>query len=154
MRTLTPTRLSYLRVSDRRRKHAEIGPESFGIVVCRSVCTVPGILGLVWPSVRPKSGSKTKISGPVSSAEPVGPRVLGRGRGLRLPPFARRQLHPPVRLNHRYGSNRSPPVGLRPARGPIFMFYRLKSGPEANFPARKHMSAELNLPVWPTTGMA
>ncbi len=27
-------------------KQAEIGPESFGIVVCRLVGTVPGILGL------------------------------------------------------------------------------------------------------------
>ncbi len=58
-------------------KHAEIGPESFGIVVCRFVGTVPDILGLVWPSFRPKSGSKSKISGrilksfrgPFSSAE-------------------------------------------------------------------------------------
>ena len=46
-----------------RPKHAEIGPESFGIVVCRFVGTVPDILGLVWPSFRPKSGSKSKISG-------------------------------------------------------------------------------------------
>ncbi len=40
-----------------------MGPESFGIVVCRFVGTVPDILGLVWPSLRPKSGSKSKISG-------------------------------------------------------------------------------------------
>jgi hypothetical protein len=54
-----------------------IGPESFGLVVRRSVGTVPDILGLVWPSFRPKSGSKSKISGrilksvrgPFSSAE-------------------------------------------------------------------------------------
>ncbi len=58
-------------------KHAEIGQSSFGIFVCRSVGTVPGILGLVWPSFRPNSGSKSKISdrilkrfrGPFSSAE-------------------------------------------------------------------------------------
>ncbi len=58
-------------------KHTEIGSESFGIVVRRSVGAVPGILGLVWPSFRPKSGSRSKISGrilerfrgPVSSAE-------------------------------------------------------------------------------------
>ena len=44
-------------------KHAEIGPESFGIVVCRFVGTVLDILGLVWPSFRPKSGSESTISG-------------------------------------------------------------------------------------------
>ncbi len=44
-------------------KHAEIGPESIGIVVCRFVGTVPDILGLVWPSFRHKSGSKSKIPG-------------------------------------------------------------------------------------------
>jgi hypothetical protein len=58
-------------------KHTEIGPELFGIVVCRFVGTVPDVLGLVWPSFRPKSGSRSKISGrilniyrgPFSSAE-------------------------------------------------------------------------------------
>ncbi len=44
-------------------KHAEIGQESFGLVVCRSVGTVPDILGLIWPRFRPHSGSKSKISG-------------------------------------------------------------------------------------------
>ncbi len=52
-------------------------PESFGIVVCRFVGTGPDILGLVWPSFRPESGSKSKIPGrilqssrgPLSSAE-------------------------------------------------------------------------------------
>ncbi len=44
-------------------KHAEIGPESFGVVVCRAVGTVPGIWGLVWRRFRPKSGSKWKMSG-------------------------------------------------------------------------------------------
>ncbi len=43
-------------------KHAEIGPESFGIVLCRSVGNVPGILHLVWPRFRHDSGSKSKIS--------------------------------------------------------------------------------------------
>ncbi len=42
---------------------AEIGPESFGSLVFRSVGTVPDILGLAWPSFRPKSGSKSKIPG-------------------------------------------------------------------------------------------
>jgi hypothetical protein len=31
--------------------------------VCRFVGIVPGILGLVWPSFKPKSGSKSKIPG-------------------------------------------------------------------------------------------
>jgi hypothetical protein len=31
--------------------------------VCRSVGTVPYILGLVWRRFRPKSGSKSKIPG-------------------------------------------------------------------------------------------
>ncbi len=44
-------------------KHVEIGPEPFGIVVCRSVGTVSGILGLVLLPVRPKSSSKSKNSG-------------------------------------------------------------------------------------------
>ena len=57
-------------------KHAEIGPESFGIVVCRFVGTVPDILGLVWPSFRPKSGSKSKISG----------RILNNFRALLAQP--------------------------------------------------------------------
>ena len=43
-------------------KHCEIGPESFGIVVFRFVGTPPGILGLVWPSFRPKYASKPTIS--------------------------------------------------------------------------------------------
>ena len=43
--------------------------------LCRSAGTVPDILGLVWLSFRPKSDSKSKISGgsfkgPCSSAEP------------------------------------------------------------------------------------
>ncbi len=45
----------------------------------RFVGTVPGTLGLVWPSFRPKSGPKSKISGriiksfpgPLSSAKPM-----------------------------------------------------------------------------------
>ena len=44
-------------------KRAAIGPESFGIVVCRFVGTVSDILGLVWPSFRPKSGSESQTSG-------------------------------------------------------------------------------------------
>ncbi len=49
-----------------------MGPEVFGIVVCRSVGAVPDILGLVWRSFRPKSGSESKISG----------RILKISRGL------------------------------------------------------------------------
>ncbi len=33
--------------------------------MCRLVGTVPDIVGLVWPSFRPKSDSKSKISGRV-----------------------------------------------------------------------------------------
>ncbi len=44
-------------------KHAKIGAESFGIVVCRFVGTVPDVFGLVWTSFRPRSGSKSKIPG-------------------------------------------------------------------------------------------
>ena len=40
--------------------------------MCRFVGTVPDILGLVWPSFRPKSGSKSKIPG----------RILKCFRGL------------------------------------------------------------------------
>ncbi len=35
--------LSSLDAAELSSKHAEIGPESFGIVVCRSVDTVPDI---------------------------------------------------------------------------------------------------------------
>ncbi len=55
-------RLSYLTGSD-RRQHAEIGPESFGIVVCQFVGTMPDILGWVWPSFGHHSVLKTKIAG-------------------------------------------------------------------------------------------
>ncbi len=58
-------------------KHAELGPEAFGIIVFRFVGTVPDILGLVWRRFRPNSGSESKIPsrilkyfrGPFSSAE-------------------------------------------------------------------------------------
>jgi hypothetical protein len=48
--------------------------------VCRSVGTVPGILGLVWLRFRPHRGSKAKIAGrilkscrgPFSAASPMG----------------------------------------------------------------------------------
>ncbi len=43
-------------------KHADIGPESFGIVVCQSMGTMPGILGFVWLRFRPTSGSKSMMS--------------------------------------------------------------------------------------------
>ncbi len=43
-------------------KHAEIGSESFGVVVGMFVGTVPDILGLVWPIFRPNSDPKSKIS--------------------------------------------------------------------------------------------
>ncbi len=60
-------------------KQTEIGPESFGIVVCRFVGTGPDILGLVWPNFRPESGVKSRTygrilkscRGPCSSAENI-----------------------------------------------------------------------------------
>ncbi len=62
-------------------RHSEIGPESFGIIVCRFVGAAPDVLGLVWPSFRSKSDSKSKAPGwiltslarPFSSAEPPNP---------------------------------------------------------------------------------
>ncbi len=55
--------------------------------MCRFVGTVPDILGVVWPSFSPKSGSKSQISGrilksfrgPFSSAEQA--PFLGEGGG-------------------------------------------------------------------------
>jgi hypothetical protein len=60
-------------------KHADIGPESFGIVVGRFVGTVPDILGVVWPSFRSKSGSKSKIPGRIRKSFPV-PIDIFKGR--------------------------------------------------------------------------
>ncbi len=57
-------------------KHAEIGTGSLGIVVCRSVGTVQCMFGLVWHRFRPKSGSKSNISG----------RILKSCRGLLAQP--------------------------------------------------------------------
>jgi hypothetical protein len=77
--TFPQLRLVYLTVESfgSSPKHAGIGQESFGVVVCWFVDTVAYILGLVWPSFGPKSGLVSKISGrilerfrgPVSSAE-------------------------------------------------------------------------------------
>ncbi len=50
---------------------------TFGVVVCRSVGTVPGILGLVWLSFRPKSGSRSKASGRIHESF-RGPFLLSR----------------------------------------------------------------------------
>ncbi len=44
---LSITKLSHSFKVSGRRRNAEIGPGSFGIVVCRFVGTVPDILGLV-----------------------------------------------------------------------------------------------------------
>ena len=51
-----------------------------GVVVRWFVGTVPDILGLVWPSFRPKSGPKSQISG----------RILKSVRG----PFSSAELRP------------------------------------------------------------
>ncbi len=56
----TPTRLTQCTSFGASPKHSELGPELVGRVVCRSVGTVPGILGLVWLRFRPNSGSKSK----------------------------------------------------------------------------------------------
>ncbi len=50
-----------LKTSDRRRKHAGIGPESFGILVCRSVGSAPGIFGLVLSGVGADLGPNSTI---------------------------------------------------------------------------------------------
>ncbi len=55
--------ISHIKNFGSSSKHTEICPESGGIVVCMFVGTVPDIWGLFWPSFRPKSGSKSKISG-------------------------------------------------------------------------------------------
>jgi hypothetical protein len=59
------TRLSYLSLKSfgSSSKRAETGPKAFGIIVRRFVRTVPSTLGLVWPHVRPRSGSKSNIPG-------------------------------------------------------------------------------------------
>ncbi len=54
--------------------------------MCRFVGTVPDILGLLWPSFRPDSGSKSNISGRIlkSFQGPFGSADLGWGRDLDL----------------------------------------------------------------------
>jgi hypothetical protein len=66
--------------------HADIGRESFGIVVCRFVGTVSDILGLVWPRVRLNAGSNSEISG----------RIPQRCRG----PFSSAEESPPPKRPH------------------------------------------------------
>ncbi len=69
-------------------KHAEVGPESFGLVVRRLGGTVPDIFGLVWPSFRPNSCSKSKISGRIVGYP--GPTAHARAPGDPFyRPFAR-----------------------------------------------------------------
>ncbi len=122
-------------------KDSEIGPESCGILVCRFVGTVPCILGLALRSYRPKSDSKSKISGRILksfralSAEAENIRsqiyvVLGPGSlGPDLGPISS-ALRP-----------KPPPEALRPfssALGPKHYktTYRSASGPEIGFPGR------------------
>ncbi len=75
-------------------EHAEIGPESFGIVVHRSAGTAQGILGLVWLRSKRDSGSESKIHGriltsfrgPCSFAKMMGRQSGGwRASGARSP---------------------------------------------------------------------
>ncbi len=49
-------------------KHAESGPESFGIGWCRFVGTAPGILGLVSSGLGADLGSKSTIPGRIHSS--------------------------------------------------------------------------------------
>ncbi len=126
------------------------------IVVCRSVGAVPDIMGLVWPSLRPKSSSKSKVSGRIlksyrgsfSSAEifragwaehrpeigPSGPRALhyaivfpGRKSGFRAGMW-------PGRLQNRPSGQ--PSAGRRADSECFTIRIRPKSGPEVRFPAR------------------
>jgi hypothetical protein len=53
-------------------EHYEVGPESFGVVVCRLAGTEPGICGVVWISFISKSEWESKIPG----------RVLKRAQAL------------------------------------------------------------------------
>ncbi len=73
-----------LKVSDRRRntpKSAQNRSES----LCRFVGTVPDILRLVWPSFRPKPGSRSKIPG----------RILKSCRG----PLSSSKLREDIKIN-------------------------------------------------------
>ncbi len=61
---------------------AEIGTESFGIVMCRFVGFEPGVFGLALLHFKPESGSKSKIPGRIrkSVGGPCsGPFELSRG---------------------------------------------------------------------------
>ncbi len=58
-------------------------PTSLGIVVRRSVGTMPGILGLSWLRFRPESGSNSKISGRVLNNY-RGPFLAQSQRGFRI----------------------------------------------------------------------
>ncbi len=75
-----------LKVSDRSR----IGPESFGIVVCRFVGTVPGIWGLVLLPFRPIAVPKSKTAGRILKiVRALLAQPSGEG-GRLVPPPARR----------------------------------------------------------------
>ncbi len=59
-------------------KHAGIGPESFGIVVCRSVCTVLGIVSFaaqIRPELENLRPDPYKFSGPFQLSRTMGFRV-------------------------------------------------------------------------------
>ncbi len=79
VRTALGWAISHYKSCGPSSKHAEMSPESFGIFVCRSVGTVPGIWGLVWPSFRPEPGSKSKLSGRIRKRLP-GPFGAGEKR--------------------------------------------------------------------------
>ena len=86
----------------------QVDPESFGIVGCRFVDTLPGILGLVCLRFRPNSGSKSKIPGrilksfrdPFSSADIASPmfRTTALGAAAPRPPTLSWGAPPPESL--------------------------------------------------------
>jgi hypothetical protein len=87
-------------------KHAEIGPESFGIFVRRFVGTVPDLLGLAWPALGPHPVSKIsgrilkKFGDPFSPAEMILIRARTRPRsksfGIGFGGFSRTSPEPKI----------------------------------------------------------
>ncbi len=73
-------------------KHPDPGPRSIGIVACRCVGTVPDILGLVWPSFRTNSGSKSEVSGRILNN--FGGRFSSAEGGVARPEHGAREVRP------------------------------------------------------------
>ncbi len=118
---LEQPRLSYLTVHKfRTGVDTRRGTGSFGIVVCRSVGTLPAIVGLLRPNFKPNSGSKSKISG----------RILKKMVGALLAhPSSASGRMSDFRTGfwldcYREHLEIGPPAGRRPAGGPISVFPR------------------------------